>query len=278
MGVSHPGSYAQTTDGSYGGWGRNTPTQNIVDGFRMADGSPFDWNNPVHAARPYDNREPRFYASILYTGAPWRGDVIYASTNKPNTAGSALVDNATMKRGTNSYTMTGYYLKKLIDPTKRGGTPNRYAPFEGSDQNLIVLRYAEILLTYAEAKNEYSGPDAGVFAALNAVRNRGGLPDVSGLGYADLQEEIRRERYIELCFENKRYFDIMRWRKGPEIIGKDVYGIDVTFTMENGTPTPHYTKVLLTAKSFESPKNYLMPVPDGVTGRNPKLLPNNQGW
>ncbi|KAA6348378.1 RagB/SusD family nutrient uptake outer membrane protein [termite gut metagenome] len=278
MGVSHPGSYAQTTDGSYGGWGRNTPTQNLVDEFRMADGSAFDWSNPTHAAHPYDNREPRFYASILYTGAPWRGDIIYASTNKPNTAGTALIDNATMKRGTNSYTMTGYYLKKLIDPTKRGGTPNRYAPFEGSDQNLIVLRYAEILLTYAEAKNEYSGPDQSVYDALNAVRNRGGLPDVSGLSQDVLRETIRTERHIELCFENKRYFDIMRWRKGPEIIGKDVYGIDVTYRMVDDVPVPSYTKVLLTTKSFESPKNYLMPIPDAVTGRNPNLLPNNPGW
>ncbi|MDR1096590.1 MAG: RagB/SusD family nutrient uptake outer membrane protein, partial [Tannerella sp.] len=278
MGVSHAGSYGQNTDGSYGGWGRNTPTQNLVDKFRMADGSRFDWNNPEHAADPYKNREPRFYASILYTGAPWRGDVIYASTNKPNAAGTDLVDNATMKRGTNSYTMTGYYLKKLIDPTKRGGTPNRYAPFEGSDQNLIVLRYAEMLLTYAEAKNEYSGPDQQVYEALNAVRNRGGLPELSGLGQAELREAIREERHIELCFENKRYFDIMRWRKGPEIIGEDVYGIDITYTMVDGIPVPHFTRVLLTAKSFESPKNYLMPLPDAITGRNPNLLPNNPGW
>jgi hypothetical protein len=278
MGVSHPGSYAQNTDGSYGGWGRNTPTQNLVDEFRMADGSAFDWNNPVHAANPYANREPRFYASILYSGAPWRGDVIYASTNKPNAAGNGLVDNTNMKRGTNSYTQTGYYIKKLIDPTKRGGTPNRYAPYEGADQNLIVLRYAEILLTYAEAKNEYSGPDASIYTAINSVRSRGGLTDLSGLSQADLREAIRTERHIELCFENKRYFDIMRWRKGPEIIGKDVYGIDITYTMENGVPTPHFTKVLLAIKSFESPKNYLMPVPDAVTGRNPKLLPNNTGW
>ncbi|MDR2775466.1 MAG: RagB/SusD family nutrient uptake outer membrane protein [Tannerella sp.] len=278
MGVSHPGSYGQNTDGSYGGWGRNTPTQNMVDEFRMADGSRFEWNNPEHAANPYNNREPRFYASILYTGAPWRGDVIYASTNKPNSAGTDLVDNATMKRGTNSYTMTGYYLKKLIDPTKRGGTPNRYAPFEGSDQNLIVLRYAEILLTYAEAKNEYSGPDQQVYETLNAVRNRGGLPDLAGLDQTGLREAIREERHIELCFENKRYFDIMRWRKGPEIIGKDVYGIDIMYAMVDGVPVPSFTKVLLASKSFESPKNYLMPIPDAVTGRNPNLLPNNQGW
>ncbi|MDR0541694.1 MAG: RagB/SusD family nutrient uptake outer membrane protein [Dysgonamonadaceae bacterium] len=282
MGVSHPGSFGENTDGSYGGWGRNTPTQNIVDEFRMADGTAFDWNNPDHAAHPYENREPRFYASILYNGVSWRGDILYSSVDKPeyNAAQDTyrIISNP-IKRGTNSYTMTGYYLKKLIDPSKRGGTPNRYAPYEGSDENLIVLRYAEILLTYAEAKNEYSGPDAEVYAALNAVRNRGGLGNLSGLGQAELREQIRQERHIELCFENKRYFDIMRWRKGPEIIGKDVYGMDVNYTLgTDGQPVAHYTKVLLTAKSFESPKNYLMPVPDAVTGRNPKLLPNNPGW
>ncbi|MDR1896630.1 MAG: RagB/SusD family nutrient uptake outer membrane protein [Prevotellaceae bacterium] len=281
MGVSHPGSFGENTDGSYGGWGRNAPTQNLVDEFRMADGSPFDWNNPAHAANPYENREPRFYASILYNGVSWRGDVLYSSIDKPEyNAGRnqyRIVANP-IKRGTNSYTMTGYYLKKLIDPSKRGGTPNRYTPFEGSDQNLIVLRYAEILLTYAEAKNEYSGPDASVYEALNAVRNRGGLPSVSGLGQPELQELIRTERHIELCFENKRYFDIMRWRKGPEIIGQNVYGIDINYTLVNGLPVANYTKVSLTAKSFEAPKNYLMPVPDAVTGRNPILLPNNPGW
>lgn len=283
MGVSHPGSYGQNTDGSYGGWGRNTPTQNLVDEFRMADGSNFDWNNPEHAANPYANREPRFYASILYNGVQWRGSTLYSSTNL--SVYDAESDSYTLtanpiKRGTNSYTMTGYYLKKLIDPSKRGGTPNRYAPFEGSDQNLIVLRYAEILLTYAEARNEYSGPDASVYSALNRVRNRGGLENVSGLSQDELRELIRRERHIELCFENKRYFDIMRWRKGPEIIGKDVYGMDITYELVNGKPVPKYQKVLLVQKegSFQDPKHYLMPVPDGVTGRNPNLLPNNPGW
>ncbi len=283
MGVSHPGSYGQNTDGSYGGWGRNTPTQNLVDEFRMADGSNFDWNNPEHAANPYANREPRFYASILYNGVQWRGSTLYSSTNlfvyDAESDSYTLTANP-IKRGTNSYTMTGYYLKKLIDPSKRGGTPNRYAPFEGSDQNLIVLRYAEILLTYAEARNEYSGPDASVYSALNRVRNRGGLENVSGLSQDELRELIRRERHIELCFENKRYFDIMRWRKGPEIIGKDVYGMDITYELVNGKPVPKYQKVLLVQKegSFQDPKHYLMPVPDGVTGRNPNLLPNNPGW
>jgi hypothetical protein len=121
MGVSHPGSYAENTDGSYGGWGRNNPTQNLVDEFRMADGSAFSWDNPEHAANPYKNREPRFYASILYNEAEWRGDVLYTSSNKTqyNEAKDVyrLVTN-TMKRGTTSYTMTGYYLKKLIEPEK----------------------------------------------------------------------------------------------------------------------------------------------------------------
>jgi hypothetical protein len=168
----------------------------------------------------------------------------------------------------------------LIDPTKRGGTPNRYAPFEGSGENLIVLRYAEILLTYAEAKNEYDGADQSVYDALNAVRNRGGLPGVSGKSQSELRQLIRDERHIELCFENKRYFDIMRWRQGPEIIGQDVYGMDVTYTLDPVTrkPVANYTRVLLTTKSFEAPKNYLLPVPDAVTGQNPKLLPNNTGW
>jgi hypothetical protein len=287
MGVSHPGSYGENTDGSYGGWGRNNPTQNLVDAFRMADGSAFDWNNPQHAAAPYENREPRFYASILYNGCSWRGDILYTSTNlfvKHPTRPSYQFNANPQKRGTTNYGDTGYYLRKLIDPSKRGGTPNRYAPYEGADQNLIVLRYAEILLTYAEAKLEYDrSGDQSIYDAVNAVRDRGGLPALSGLGYQDLQTEIRNERHIEFCFENKRYFDIMRWRQGPEIIGQDVYGMDVTYEAENNGQAnvkliTTYNRVLLTAKSFENPKNYLLPIPDAVTGRNPKLLPNNTGW
>ncbi|MDR1718666.1 MAG: RagB/SusD family nutrient uptake outer membrane protein [Dysgonamonadaceae bacterium] len=287
MGVSHPGSYGQNTDGSYGGWGRNTPTQNIVDVFRMADGSAFDWNNPQHAAHPFENREPRFYADILYDGVAWRGTNLYTAPTyfikqvNSTTGEERWVEqnNSAMKRGTNSYTMTGYYIKKHIDPSKRGGTPNRYAPFEGAGQNLIVLRYAEVLLTYAEAKNEYlSAPDESIYNALNEVRNRGGLPGITGLNKDALREQIRTERHVELCFENKRYFDIMRWRKGPEIIGKDVYGIDVAWSLVNNVPVAKYTPILLTKKTFEAPKNYLMPIPDAVTGRNPNLLPNNPDW
>lgn len=95
---------------------------------------------------------------------------------------------------------------------------------DGEGGNLIVLRYAEILLTYAEAKNEFSGPDQSVYDAINHVRRRAGQPEISGLGQAELRERIRNERRVELAFENKRYFDIMQlanWRTkslvGPSI-------------------------------------------------------------
>lgn len=280
--ISSPGTHGAGSQKASGGWGRNNPTQNIVDEFRMADGSDFDWNNPAQAADPFANREPRFYASILYNGVMWRGEPLYSSTNYPvynESAGTyTLVENTSKKIGTNSYTQTGYYMKKHINPAVNYSN-NRYAPYEGAGQNLIVLRYAEILLTYAEAKNEYSGPDATALDALNKVRNRGGLGNIpSSVGQSELRDIIRHERHVELAFENKRYFDIMRWRQGVEIIGKDVYGMSITFSLVNNKPVAKYNKILLTAKSFENPKNYLMPIPDAVTGRNPKLLPNNQGW
>ena len=77
---------------------------------------------------------------------------------------------------------------------------------DGEGGNLIVLRYAEILLTYAEAKNEVSGPDQSIYDAINAVRRRAGQPEISGLGQEDMRKQIRNERRVELAFENKRYF------------------------------------------------------------------------
>lgn len=116
---------------------------------------------------------------------------------------------------------TGYGVKKFLSPDLM---PYGYAT--PSEQDWVVMRYAEVLLMYAEAQNELSGPDPTVYDAVNAVRNRAGLPDVpQGLNQEEMREVIRHERRIEFAFEGLRYYDLKRWRIAEEVLNNVTDGI-----------------------------------------------------
>lgn len=279
--------------GSDYGWGFSNPSQMIVDAFEMQDGTPFDWNDPEKAAHPYENRDARFYASILYDGVVWKDSTLSLSTNRyvwdendrrkwknvkdnlPNGLYSSKVEA----------TKTGYFIRKHQNESVSCGTANRYLNKDGEGGNLIVLRYAEILLTYAEAKNEVSGPDQSVYDAINHIRRRAGQPEISGLGQADLRERIRNERRVELAFENKRYFDIMRWRIGDKALTGPFYRMEITYQrpaemVQTSPSVPTYNpKSVYFTRTFDPQKNYLLPIPQHAINRNPKLVGHqNPGW
>ncbi len=268
-----------STDGY--GWGnRDNPTQEIVDEYEMKDGSFFDWSNPEHAAHPYENRDARFYASILYNGAMWKGETLYTSTNVWSSSQGRFVPNSPNGWGTaTNSTPTGYYLRKHMNENVVAGADNRTQGV-GGGHNLIVLRYAEILLIYAEAKNEIlPAPDNTVYEAVNAVRIRAGQPELpSGLSKEEMRSRIRHERRVELAFENKRYFDIIRWRAGEEFLNKEIHGMRITYSGNGASPDVLYERSVLVKKTFDPGKNYLLPVPQNAMDRNPKLYPNNPGW
>jgi hypothetical protein len=116
---------------------------------------------------------------------------------------------------------TGYGVKKFLSPDLM---PYGYAT--PSEQDWVMLRYAEVLLMYAEAQNELSGPDGSVHDAINAVRNRVGMPDVpEGLSQVEMREAIRHERRVELAFEGLRYYDLKRWRIAEEVLNNVTDGI-----------------------------------------------------
>ena len=147
------------------------------------------------------------------------------------------------------------------------------------------MRYAEILLTYAEAKNEFSGPDQTVYDAINHVRRRAGQPEISGLGQAELRERIRNERRVELAFENKRYFDIMRWRIGDKVLVGPFYKMEITYQrpaeiVPTAVSVASYNpRAVYFTRIFDSQKNYLLPIPQHAISRNPKLAGHqNPGW
>jgi hypothetical protein len=159
----------------------------------MADGRPITESPLYNPLTPYVNRDPRMKLSVYVPGDRWK----YSA--------NGLFDPA--KDGNNK---TGFLLKKYLDTTR---APAGYAT--QSDQDFVLLRFADVLLMYAEAQNEVGGPDESVYSAVNAVRARPGInlpPLPAGLSKDQMRQRIRNERRIELAFEGLRFLDLKRWK------------------------------------------------------------------
>ncbi|RCR68580.1 RagB/SusD family nutrient uptake outer membrane protein [Larkinella punicea] len=249
------------------GWGSVNPTQNLVDDYEFLDGkTAAEGSAQYDPKNPYVNRDKRFAASILYDGTPWiGGQVIYTRL------GIANNNNAFDASGSGGKNRTGYFLKKLLDPAVMPSRDNLNNATGGS--NSIVFRYAEVLLNYAEAKNELSGPDQTVYDAMNKIRTRAGLPNLpTGLSQEQMRQRIRRERRVELAFEGKRLFDLWRWRIAPDVFSKPLKAMKIATV--NGTLTYEVVNVGGGTIRFDPAKNYLMPIPQAVIDQNPKIVQN----
>jgi len=251
---------------SYNAWGGNVPLQNLVDDYEMMDGTRItDTNTTYDAANPYRNRDPRFYATILYNGAPYRNSTIETFTPGGKDSKDGPSNWNTSK--------TGYYLKKFMNDNLPIDNPWDVA----GTQTWIYFRYAEILLNYAEAQNEASGPDATVYAAINAVRQRTGvnMPVIpAGLTQAQMRLRIQNERRIELAFEEHRFYDVRRWKIAPDKENVPAYGIDIA---KSGTAFTYKKKEALTGKSFVE-KQYWLPIPRAEIQASNNKLQQNQGY
>jgi starch-binding outer membrane protein, SusD/RagB family len=242
-------------------WGNYAPSQELVDEFAMDNGKTIDDpTSGYNPQNPYVNREKRFYKTILYDGSPWQGDTIWTrvGVGSPNQIdlGSA-----------NDVTNTGYYACKTLDERIKGQDNLNLA---SSGVNYIFFRYAEVLLNYAEAQNEVAGPDASVYSAINAVRNRSDLPSLSaGLSKDQMRKAIRRERRVEFAFEDKRWWDVLRWKIAGGtngVLNTPMHGMLIEKV--NGVWT--YKKEKVVDKVFTE-KMYLMPIPQEAIDKNPKL-------
>ncbi len=273
----------------YHNWGGNTPIQNLIDDYRMANGSKFDWSNPVHAAAPYANRDPRFYASILYDGAPWRTRPTDAQKFEPNNMietfrALTYVESGTTKVAAGLDTRegpiedwnggySGYYIRKFVDPTVDHQFVVQQVPW-------IFFRYAEILLNYAEASIELNElGDA--MTALNQIRRRAGMPEFSGLDQATLRDESRNERRVEMAFEEQRFFDVRRWMIAPQVFSKNAGGINIY--LDGDSPTDRSTWRNYRYETYPvqqrawNDKMYFMPIRLDELNRN-NLLKQNPGY
>jgi len=265
-------------------WGGNTPIQNLVDDYRMADGSKFDWSNPVEAAAPYANRDPRFYASIAYDGASWRtrpDDVknldplgtIQTFRALTLTGGSVVAGLDTRDSPVENWNgaYSGYYLRKFIDPSINAQFTKEQVPW-------IFFRYAEVLLNYAEASIELN--EVGdALTALNQIRRRAGMPDL--VAGPDLRDEYRNERRVEMAFEEQRFFDARRWMIAPQVLNKDALGINIFANGTSATNRSTWTNYRYETHSIQrrawDNKMYFMPIRLDELNRNP-LLSQNPGF
>ena len=252
-----------TKGGAETSWGGIGPTQELVDAYFMANGKPItDPTSGYDAQNPYANREKRFYQSIVYDGTWWYNDTIYT---RQGIGSKNQIDLADKDDATN----TGYYLRKRLNDKITLGADN-WTPPGTSAQHYYYFRYADVLLNYAEAQNEAVGPDPSVYSAINEIRARAELPDLTpGLGQSEMRDAIRHERRVELAFEDKRYWDLIRWRTAHIVLNNPVHGITIVGTPGGFTYAP--VAIPGGSKKFFEAKNYLFPIPQYAIDQNPKL-------
>lgn len=282
---AHNHSLWNSTNG-YSSWSGDTPLQNHVDAYEMADGSEFSWDNPDHAAEPYKNRDPRFHANVAYNGRLWRPRVGGAADADPRgviQTGWYESGDGSLRPGLDTRegpiqnwngTKTGYNMVKFLD---RNIIPDQQQAFNP----WVHIRYAEVLLNYAEASAALGQMDDAL-GALNEVRARVGMPDVppGGDGSRTVLQHIQRERQIELAFEGHRYFDVRRWMIAPEVYADGAFGMRVEGFLDpagellvNDTYRYEYNIIKVQDMAWDD-KNYFLPIPRDETNRNPNLVQN----
>jgi hypothetical protein len=244
-------------------------TQDLIDAYRMKDGKTITESPLYDPEHPYENREPRFYESVIYDGAPFRDGYIYTRKGDPYNA----VDGS---RST-WVTCTGYYIRKTYDERINGLLERPKGKKNLADWPLI--RYADVLLGYAEAQNEAAGPDASALDAINKIRQRKevAIPTVQEAYGTVTQEQLRdivlNERRIELAFEDKRYVDITSLKLGHKLQGY-VRGCEPQEDPLTGKITYEYFNVVPQYYDVTNDKNYRLPIPQGIIERNPNLQQN----
>ncbi|WP_085537656.1 RagB/SusD family nutrient uptake outer membrane protein [Massilibacteroides vaginae] len=236
------------------------PTKKLVDAYLMkTTGLPIE--NPASGfdpKNPYTNRDPRLNHTVYVSGDKLPDGMIL-NTLPGNGSGDDISISA------ENVTPTGWYFKKYVNDAD-------YVDPYNCGVNLVYLRYAEILLTYAEASVELGEINQSVLNALNEIRKRPdvNMPEVTTLDQTELREIIRRERMVELAMEGHRLFDIRRWRIGEEVIPGTVKGM----TYENSGGVLVTVELSGYVKEFKKDRHYLWPIPFREIDLNPNLIQN----
>lgn len=247
------------------------PTQELVESYVMTNGLPIDHpNSGYEESDPYANRDPRLTYTVVYDGYHWENPdgtvrTIYIRPGSdPSGAGPDEYAPGS------SSTVTGYYTRKYYDPT--------HLPQFASGLNLMLFRYADVLLMHAEAVNELGQMDAQTWEmTVGELRGRAGFTNPAALSFpsgesqSGLREIIRNERRSELAMEGLRIFDIRRWQIAEEVLNGWVRGAQF------GPPNENDGYLQVNLRTFDPGRHYLWPIPRQDRNINPNLT-QNPGW
>lgn len=261
------------------GWGGINPTQSLVDAFEDIEGAPIAKSTLYDPKKPFEKRDPRLEVNVLHHGETLYGVTINVAPLK-SAAPTGIGQHG-------DATATGYYQQKWLDPSL---DPSSKGWDMGKDA--VLIRYAEVLLTYAEAKNELSPLDDEAFKAVNAVRKRVGMPelqktDASKPTYCgtqdDLRQRIRNEWRVEFALEGgKRQWDIRRWGIAKKVLNEPFLGLKYKLVDSSDAKEGDGGKICilyegenvkLTGSKYED-HNYVYPIPQEERDLNPALTQN----
>lgn len=274
-------------------YGCNAPTGNLADAFQMADGTPFTDHYKVDndgfyknisskytSPNIYYNREPRFYAEILYDSAVWQKRFADLAGRDPlgiydrrtritikNGAEQSKIYGIDTRQGPidpDDGTYTGYTFKKYFDDQVYGTEATN------NENAWIEFRYAEIIMNYAEACLALNETDEAA-KYINMIRNRSGLPNFFG----DMTAALRYERRVEFVYEDIRWYAMRRWKILNETLA-DATGVDIveTINKDNNTVTTTWRQIIVQERGPENKKLYWVPIPIDEMNRAPQLVQN----
>lgn len=270
------------------GWSSWNPTQQAVDAYFTANGKTITdptsgysetgfstaGNNyyDVGTYNMYVNREPRFYVAVSFNGSKWISTE-GGTGNVPFTLQMYNGGNSGKYNGRN-YSRTGYALRKFVHPSTRLSTNTIAGRTE------VLMRLAEFYLNYAEALNEANPGNPDILKYLNLIRERAGIPQYGAgtnpvpvpVGQDAMREAIRRERRVELAFEQHRFFDARRWKIAEQTDGGPFYGMDV-----DATTTAAFSKRVVFETRVWNNRNYLWNIVQSELNRDVNLV-GNPGW
>ncbi|MBG6235267.1 hypothetical protein IWX76_001835 [Pedobacter sp. CAN_A7] len=248
-----------------GGYVLHCPLGSLVESYEFNDGTPFSFTDPRY--NPADlgqNRDPRLKYTVLYNGQTFK-NIAYIS----NPSDASSPDQLTT---TKQATRTGFALKKFNSEAFSGGD------LQNSGVDLPIIRYAEVLLSYLEAKLESGSPVDGALLeeTINKVRGRAGvnMPRVTETNPAALRVILRRERRNELALEGIRYWDLLRWKTIGQVLKGDFYGAPfpgVANLRRKGSTVDPYNRWYVTTKAFRTGQDELWPIPQSELNINPNL-------